>query len=210
LARRRLRRESGALGTAITVWIWTWTSDILHLYSTMFTDPPALRTRASRLDSRVQIIEIAPTDEKIDGNDGLSSSPSKVQSNSTESRPKRTMRSVKLESFDSPQTHDEGASTKRIKIESSTPTPKSMRSSTTRRPTTKGEQSPLNDIEDLTPPPPNQATPTLKSTPKPRAYTPTKIRLSLDKPHPEPPHWRRQYELIEKMREKIVAPVDTL
>jgi hypothetical protein len=43
---------------------------------------------------------------------------------------------------------------------------------------------------------------------KPRPSTP--IKLKLDKPHPEPPRWRRQYELIEKMREKIVAPVDTL
>lgn len=47
-----------------------------------------------------------------------------------------------------------------------------------------------------------------KEGPTPRPSTP--IKLKLDKPHPEPPRWRRQYELIEKMREKIVAPVDTL
>jgi hypothetical protein len=53
-------------------------------------------------------------------------------------------------------------------------------------------------------------TPKIKgeSSAKPRPSTP--IKLKLDKPHPEPPRWRRQYELIEKMREKIVAPVDTL
>lgn len=51
-------------------------------------------------------------------------------------------------------------------------------------------------------------TPKVKKDAKPRTSTP--IKLKLDKPHPEPPRWRRQYELIEKMREKIVAPVDTL
>jgi hypothetical protein len=51
-------------------------------------------------------------------------------------------------------------------------------------------------------------TPKVKKEAKPRTSTP--IKLKLDKPHPEPVRWRRQYELIEKMREKIVAPVDTL
>lgn len=51
-------------------------------------------------------------------------------------------------------------------------------------------------------------TPKVKKEAKLRTKTP--IKLKLEKPHPEPPRWRRQYELIEKMREKIVAPVDTL
>jgi hypothetical protein len=68
--------------------------------------------------------------------------------------------------------------------------------------------SPLKSVKDESATP--ARTPRIKkeSTAKPRPSTP--IKLKLDKPHPEPPRWRRQYELIEKMREKIVAPVDTL
>lgn len=46
------------------------------------------------------------------------------------------------------------------------------------------------------------------SAAKPRPSTP--IKLKLDKAHAEPPKWKRQYELIAKMRERIVAPVDTM
>lgn len=35
-------------------------------------------------------------------------------------------------------------------------------------------------------------------------------QLALDKPHPEPPRWREQYRLIERMRKGIVAPVDDM
>lgn len=34
--------------------------------------------------------------------------------------------------------------------------------------------------------------------------------LALDKPHPEPPRWKEQYRLIERMRKGIVAPVDDM
>lgn len=47
-----------------------------------------------------------------------------------------------------------------------------------------------------------------ESTAKPRPSTP--IKLKLEKAHAEPPRWKRQYELIAKMRERIVAPVDTM
>jgi hypothetical protein len=43
--------------------------------------------------------------------------------------------------------------------------------------------------------------------------TPSKkpvIQLALDKPHPAPKNWERQYELIERMRKRIVAPVDDM
>lgn len=43
--------------------------------------------------------------------------------------------------------------------------------------------------------------------------TPSKkpvIQLALDKPHPAPKNWERQYELIEMMRKGIVAPVDDM
>lgn len=68
--------------------------------------------------------------------------------------------------------------------------------------------SPLKSVKEALAPP--ARTPRIKkeSTATPRPATP--IKLKLEKPHPEPPKWRRQYELIEKMREKIVAPVDTL
>ena len=36
------------------------------------------------------------------------------------------------------------------------------------------------------------------------------IKLRLEKPHPAPARWEQQYTLIERMRAKIVAPVDTL
>ena len=35
-------------------------------------------------------------------------------------------------------------------------------------------------------------------------------QLALEKPHPEPPKWREQYGLIERMRKGIVAPVDDM
>lgn len=36
------------------------------------------------------------------------------------------------------------------------------------------------------------------------------IPQSLDVPHPAPPRWREQYDAIKRMRENIVAPVDTM
>lgn len=48
---------------------------------------------------------------------------------------------------------------------------------------------------------------------KPKRKTASKkpvIQLALDKPHPAPKNWERQYELIEKMRKGIVAPVDDM
>lgn len=47
---------------------------------------------------------------------------------------------------------------------------------------------------------------------KPRATKKpsSKPKLKLEKPHPEPANWKRQYDLIALMREKIDAPVDTL
>ncbi|KAJ9123077.1 hypothetical protein QFC22_001266 [Naganishia vaughanmartiniae] len=47
-----------------------------------------------------------------------------------------------------------------------------------------------------------------ESATKPQPSTP--IKLKLEKAHAEPPKWKRQYELISKMRERIVAPVDTM
>jgi endonuclease-3 len=92
-----------------------------------------------------------------------------------------------------------------MKTEPTTPTrriPRSTRTTTA-----------VVDLEDLTPPPSTSTATTTEARRNPkkeRSYTPTKIKLSLDKPHPEPKGWRRQYELIERMRERIVAPVDTL
>ena len=36
------------------------------------------------------------------------------------------------------------------------------------------------------------------------------IVMELDKPHPAPPNWERQYRLIEEMRANVQAPVDTM
>ena len=93
--------------------------------------------------------------------------------------------------------------------------------------------SPLTDLEELPAhlqiahlpphikPDPNSLNPNTlnddhedeeKPKPKPKkspAKKPT-IKLKLDKPHAEPKNWERQYGLIEVMRAKIVAPVDTL
>lgn len=35
-------------------------------------------------------------------------------------------------------------------------------------------------------------------------------QLALEKAHPEPARWREQYQLIERMRKGIIAPVDTM
>ncbi|KAK4053685.1 alpha,alpha-trehalase nth1 [Microbotryomycetes sp. JL201] len=47
-----------------------------------------------------------------------------------------------------------------------------------------------------------------KPTPSPRKPKPHIEKL--DVPHPDPLKWREQYEMIQKMRENIVAPVDTM
>lgn len=39
---------------------------------------------------------------------------------------------------------------------------------------------------------------------------PKPIRTALDVPHPAPENWRETYDAIKSMREKIVAPVDTM
>ena len=52
--------------------------------------------------------------------------------------------------------------------------------------------------------------PDLKPKPKKSPAKKPTIKLKLDKPHAEPKNWERQYALIEVMRGKIVAPVDTL
>ena len=36
------------------------------------------------------------------------------------------------------------------------------------------------------------------------------IKLSLDKPHPAPEHWKEQYDAIKSMRARVKAPVDTM
>jgi hypothetical protein len=69
----------------------------------------------------------------------------------------------------------------------------------------KSDPTPLNpgsleDDDDDGPKPKTKKSPAKKPT----------IKLKLDKPHAEPKNWERQYGLIEVMREKIVAPVDTL
>ena len=45
-------------------------------------------------------------------------------------------------------------------------------------------------------------------SPSPKKSKP--IRMSLDVPHPPPPHWEEQYNAIKEMRKKYVAAVDTM
>ncbi|KZV96557.1 DNA glycosylase [Exidia glandulosa HHB12029] len=59
------------------------------------------------------------------------------------------------------------------------------------------------------------ALPTGVPTPKKKANaaSPKKqkpIQMELAVPHPAPEHWREVYDLIHKMREGVVAPVDTM
>lgn len=49
---------------------------------------------------------------------------------------------------------------------------------------------------------------TSKKSASPRKPKP--IQQSLDVPHPAPPQWKETYDTIKKMRENIVAPVDTM
>ncbi|QRW00820.1 HhH-GPD superfamily base excision DNA repair protein [Ceratobasidium sp. AG-Ba] len=53
-----------------------------------------------------------------------------------------------------------------------------------------------------------KTSPTKKSNASPRKKK--GIVMELDKPHPAPPNWEKQYKLIEEMRENIQAPVDTM
>jgi hypothetical protein len=116
-------------------------------------------------------------------------------------------------SLSPPPQHEEPSSRATVKPEPpATPSRRSTRAHKTPQTytiiKTERDMSPLKSVKDESATP--ARTPRIKkeSTAKPRPSTP--IKLKLDKPHPEPPRWRRQYELIEKMREKIVAPVDTL
>ncbi|CAE7141274.1 unnamed protein product [Rhizoctonia solani] len=67
----------------------------------------------------------------------------------------------------------------------------------------------LEDMDDIK----------LHTSPKkePASSSPTKkkakqkpIQMELAKPHPAPPNWEKQYALIEDMRSRIDAPVDTM
>ena len=49
----------------------------------------------------------------------------------------------------------------------------------------------------------------VKQTPKSSTKKPLPL-VALDKPHPAPPRWERQYALIKRMRDGILAPVDTM
>jgi hypothetical protein len=76
--------------------------------------------------------------------------------------------------------------------------------------------SPLTDLEEfpacLPLPAPDfefETKPDLSTKPKRSTKKPT-VRLKLDKPHPAPAKWEKQYEMIEIMRRGIVAPVDTM
>jgi hypothetical protein len=72
--------------------------------------------------------------------------------------------------------------------------------------------SPLTDLEDLPTHLRLQSIPikveTAPST-TPKSKKPV-VKLKLEKPHPAPEHWEKQWDLILRMRAKIVAPVDTL
>lgn len=64
---------------------------------------------------------------------------------------------------------------------------------------TEPEPESLVAIQDVKPPTPTRSKSTSHG-----------LQLSLAKPHPAPPRWAEQYALIERMRSKIIAPVDTL
>lgn len=46
--------------------------------------------------------------------------------------------------------------------------------------------------------------------PTPKSSKKAMPQLALEKPHPEPAKWRKQYRLLERMRKGIIAPVDTM
>jgi hypothetical protein len=77
-----------------------------------------------------------------------------------------------------------------------------------RKPKTE-RHSPLNTVSMALP---NEVDVDVKPSPEKKKKESKKpiIKLKLDKPHPAPPRWERQSELIDTMRKKIVAPVDTL
>ncbi|KAK4688175.1 endonuclease III, partial [Tremellales sp. Uapishka_1] len=51
----------------------------------------------------------------------------------------------------------------------------------------------------------------LDTKPKPKSASKKPvIQLALEKPHPAPPKWEAQYNLIKRMREGLIAPVDDM
>ncbi|TFK27407.1 DNA glycosylase [Coprinopsis marcescibilis] len=92
-------------------------------------------------------------------------------------------------------------------------------------PTTASGLSPLTSEESVSPAPTTPSTRNLKGkgkvarktgsaraeeSPSKKKGTPKPIRQTLDKPHPAPKNWEEVYFTIRKMREGIVAPVDTM
>jgi hypothetical protein len=72
--------------------------------------------------------------------------------------------------------------------------------------------SPLTDLEELPPHLRLQSIPikvetALSTTPKSKKPV---VKLKLEKPHRAPENWEKQWDLILRMRAKIIAPVDTL
>ena len=86
-----------------------------------------------------------------------------------------------------------GSSKRRVKDELRTP-------SSTKRARTKVKAEPPST------PPPAGDEPVAPESSSQKALP----LLALGKPHPEPPKWREQYRLIERMRKGIVAPVDDM
>lgn len=104
------------------------------------------------------------------------------------------------------------ARSRRNSSDSPTRVRKRVKLEDTHSPQDRSASSPLTDLEDLPPHLRLQPIP-IKVEKAPSTASKSKkpiVKLKLEKPHPAPANWARQYSLIEGMRAKIVAPVDTL
>lgn len=89
-------------------------------------------------------------------------------------------------------------------------TPSTPRKRVKREPSPEVKEEPLNEVKE------EEAVAARGKRPRSSTSTPNKgskngfPMAARAKPHAEPPKWREQYALIERMRAGIQAPVDTM
>jgi endonuclease-3 len=145
--------------------------------------PPALKSARSTANSRVSLISQATPSSDFTSLRRSTRSTTRVKSEEAEAAPGLSTLNLSSYAYNSPPR-------KRIKTE------------------VKEEEDPLVKIEpDEKPRLPRAASTARAKAEKKGQGQPTAARI---KAHPEPPKWREQYALIEKMRAGIEAPVDTM
>lgn len=153
-----------------------------------------LRTTRSALNSRVSLIT---TDAKPDIDQAEAGSPPRRRSTRAAARLNLAQYAYTGGGSDSPR--------KRAKVEPTKPEPASEDEALTDL----EADEPLAEVKGEAKDEAGPSTPR-KTAPKSKSGTPKMPMAKREKAHPEPARWYEQYQLIERMRAGISAPVDTM